>query len=133
MFPPSICVAYRRFDARSEFSSALSGAASDQVAKLEELSVMIRELAPPMPLKAPWIPEPALSFGQPGMHFMPVPAFTGAWDDDHTFKYMWGVRCAHACGHTVQDRLMTLLPAETQLAALLVFILWQMLRVSLLA
>lgn len=81
--PSSTPSAYRRFDARSEFSSALSGAASDQVAKLEELSLMIRELAPPMPSKAPWIPEPALSFGQPGMHFTPVPAFTGGWGDGH--------------------------------------------------
>jgi hypothetical protein len=52
---------------------------------------MIRELAPPMPSKAPWIPEPALSFGQPGVHFMPVPAFTGAWSDQYT------------CGHTCVD------------------------------
>lgn len=52
---------------------------SDQAAKLEELSLMIRDLPPAAPTMAPWIPEPPLAFGQPGMTFMPVPAFTGVF------------------------------------------------------
>lgn len=74
------------FDARSEFSSVLGGAQSDQIAKLEELSLMIRDLAPAPPTKAPWIPEPALAFAQGGLTFMPVPAHTGFaayWERDH--------------------------------------------------
>lgn len=77
--PPPCQSTTTRFDARSEFSSALSSQASDQAAKLEELSLMIRDLAPAPPHKAPWIPEPALAFGTPGMRFVPVPAFTGGW------------------------------------------------------
>lgn len=57
----------------------LGGAQSDQIAKLEELSLMIRDLAPAPPTKAPWIPEPALAFAQTGLTFMPVPAHTGGW------------------------------------------------------
>jgi len=74
-----------RFDARSEFSHTLTSQASDQAAKLEELTVMIRDLAPAAPTKAPWIPEPPLAFGTPGMHFIPVPAHTGFaayWERD---------------------------------------------------
>lgn len=76
--PPATLTPHtHRFDARSEFSSVLGGAQSDQIAKLEELSLMIRDLAPAPPAKAPWIPEPALAFAQAGLTFRPVPAHTG--------------------------------------------------------
>jgi hypothetical protein len=76
---------------------------SDHAAKMEDLTQMLKDMHSHQPMspmsqqsntvmspaagamspylnpavKGPWIPEPALEFGEPNMHFMPVPAHTG--------------------------------------------------------
>lgn len=61
-------------DADSHFS----GAASDQERALEEVAQMVKEASlGPLGKTAPWIPEPPLVFGTPGMQFVRVPAVTG--------------------------------------------------------
>ncbi|KAF6257129.1 hypothetical protein COO60DRAFT_33644 [Scenedesmus sp. NREL 46B-D3] len=61
-------------DAESHFS----GGASDQEHALEEVAQMVKESQlGPLGKTAPWIPQPPLAFGNPGMQFVRVPAVTG--------------------------------------------------------
>jgi hypothetical protein len=86
--PPSTHQHTCRYDARSEFSSALNGASSDQQAKLEELAAMLKDgthlahspvphALTHIPSTGPHIPNPPLAFAEPGLVFIPVPAVTG--------------------------------------------------------